>query len=615
FRREAADYDRQPPASLWREAADSDTDRPLPASFRREATDTDRQPPASSWREAADNNTDRPPPASFRREAADYERQPPASLIREAADYDRLPPASSWREATETDRQHRLRRQRRSLSADQCDAELRNNQAGRSRPRFGSVTSESRRIDQSIEMPRFDGTGDLELFIQRVNTKADYYNWTAGEKLFRLKNCIHGDAQYLLVDLVSVTSTEQFIDVLKTRFGTSAHAERYRAELGRLRRGTLTLEQLHLKVRSLVCKAAPGQWTSLTEIYARDAFLMALDDMELRRRIMLTCPPPETLVAAYDLALRASAMDTGTCEQRSGYTLERRSQPERQRYARTVTEKSLNADTDQSQLPAVQQLSEENRRLQQQLTELQSVLSVLQSKRPDISDPPFAAMEHSLPKRSAAQGLPRDVCRRCGQRGHWARECPLSQPQSKETTASATSLPTANPKANVLSSRRQKVAVYLPMEYQGQLYRALLDSGCDISVLSRRMLPDLSYQACSQKLLAANSSPIPILGSARVSFRVAGADLEYEFLVSDAVDEIILGADWLADNRCLWDFESSILWIRALATPQRVLLERTTHHSCVRRIYSKNNVELPPFSQCNVPVKSGWSAWPQCRVD
>ena len=207
---------------------------------------------------------------------------------------------------------------------------------------------------------------------------------------------------------------------------------------------------------------------------------MALDDMELRRRIMLTCPPPETLVAVYDLALRASAMDTGTCEQRSGFTVERRSQPERARYARTVTEK--NTDTDQSQLPAIQQLSEENRRLQQQLTELQAVLSVLQSKRPDISDPPSAAIEHSLSKRGVARGLPHDVCRRCGQHGHWAREFPHNQPQSKEPTASATSFLAANQKVNVLSSHCQKVAVYLPIEYQGQLYRCLLDSGCDISV-------------------------------------------------------------------------------------------------------------------------------------
>jgi len=51
-----------------------------------------------------------------------------------------------------------------------------------------------------------------------------------------------------------------------------------------------------------------------TEIYAPDAFLQALGDLELRRRIMLTCPPPTTLDAVYDLALRASVFESYACK-------------------------------------------------------------------------------------------------------------------------------------------------------------------------------------------------------------------------------------------------------------------------------------------------------------
>jgi hypothetical protein len=106
------------------------------------------------------------------------------------------PPASFRRDtANRMGKQHKLRSQRRSFSADQCDEEIRYEPAGRSRPRFGSLASECRKVDQSIEMPRFDGTGDLELFIRRLNTIAEYCNWPTDEKLFRLKNCIHGDAQ------------------------------------------------------------------------------------------------------------------------------------------------------------------------------------------------------------------------------------------------------------------------------------------------------------------------------------------------------------------------------------------------------------------------------------
>jgi hypothetical protein len=158
-----------------------------------------------------------------------------------------------------------------------------------------------------------------------------------------------------------------------------------------------------------VSKAAPGPWTSLTEMYSRDAFLTALDDADLRRRILLTRPPPETLVAAYDLALSASAMETEMYDHRSGDTFERRNPHGRQRYARTVTESSRSADRDQSQLSAVQQLSEENRRLQQQLIELRAALSARQSKKSDTIDPSSAAIEHLVPKGSAARSIPRDV--------------------------------------------------------------------------------------------------------------------------------------------------------------------------------------------------------------
>jgi hypothetical protein len=124
-----------------------------------------------------------------------------------------------------------------------------------------------------------------------------------------MKQRITGDAENVLSDAVRISSVREFVDLLKERFGSEAHAERYRAELLRLRRGAMALEQLHLRIHSPVSRARPGQWNKVTEIYARDAFLTALDDDKLRRRIMMACPPPETLSAVFDLAVRASAID------------------------------------------------------------------------------------------------------------------------------------------------------------------------------------------------------------------------------------------------------------------------------------------------------------------
>ena len=58
----------------------------------------------------------------------------------------------------------------------------------------------------------------------------------------------------------------------------------------------------------MVNKAFPDSWSQSTEVYARDAFLRTLDDADLRNRIVMAMPPPETLAGAYELAIRACAI-------------------------------------------------------------------------------------------------------------------------------------------------------------------------------------------------------------------------------------------------------------------------------------------------------------------
>jgi hypothetical protein len=71
----------------------------------------------------------------------------------------------------------------------------------------------------------------------------------------------------------------------------------------------------------LVNKAFPGQWSTSTEIYARDALLNALDDRELRARILMTVQPPETVSAVYDIAERAITVVEAVGDRRRGSTL------------------------------------------------------------------------------------------------------------------------------------------------------------------------------------------------------------------------------------------------------------------------------------------------------
>ena len=225
-------------------------------------------------------------------------------------------------------------------------------------------------------MSQFDGVGDVELFLQRFALLANYYGRSDSEWIFRIKRSIRGNAQFILMDAAEIDSVEGFNSLLKDRFGNAAHAERYRADLTQLRRGILSLQQLHIQVRTLMSKAAPGPWTALTKIYARDAFLNALGDLELRCRIMLTCPPPMTLAAAYDLALRASAFDVSAID--AGSERRHRSPTQkRNRYARVISGGSCSLPDGSSGEHG--QLQEENHRLRKQIDELHVALSKISS--------------------------------------------------------------------------------------------------------------------------------------------------------------------------------------------------------------------------------------------
>lgn len=119
--------------------------------------------------------------------------------------------------------------------------------------------------------------------------------------------------------------------------------------------------------------------------------------------------------------------------------------------------------------------------------------------------------------------------------------------------------------------------------YQGQFYRVLLDTGCDVSVMGANALPGISYQACAQQLYAANSSTVPIAGSTELQFSLGDVEMRYEILVSEAIQEIIFGADWLNAHRCIWDFSQGTLYIRDGEKPRPVTLWTANRRLCVRR--------------------------------
>ena len=126
---------------------------------------------------------------------------------------------------------------------------------------------------------------------------------------------------------------------------------------------------------------------------------------------------------------------------------------------------------------------------------------------------------------------------------------------------------------------------------------------------------DISLTVCDQRIWTANGTEIEIAGQANIPFKLAGRDLLTDALVSPDVEEVMLGMDWLKSHKCLWDFDSSRLYIDGRPA---VALSRKKTFRC-RRIYVESETVLPPGKETDAAVRSTLLspslAGPECIVE
>ena len=104
-------------------------------------------------------------------------------------------------------------------------------------------------------------------------------------------------------------------------------------------------------------------------------------------------------------------------------------------------------------------------------------------------------------------------------------------------------------------------------------------------------------------MYAANGTSIPVLGSVRISFTVCGIPVSTTFLVSEAVDEPMLGLDWLTENHCIWNYGEGILLIGEAS----IQLQTRPRRAAVRRVYVAEEITIPAGMVEDIPVALAWT--------
>ena len=496
---------------------------------------------------------------------------------------------------------------------------------------------QSKTVLASVKLGSYNGNSCLETFLAKFRNISQYFEWNSADQLFHLRSSLEGAAGQVLWSTDEYSTVDQLIRLLRNRFGNENQAERFRAELRcRRRRRGESLQSLYQDICRLMTLAYPSPPSALSDIVGRDAFLDALGNSGLRIRILEK--EPKTLDEALTIACKLEAYDRSENDDH-----DQDAGKQKTKLARVVTTEE-----------------EGERKLQKQLSELQAALTAcrkeMSSQRKEIEklrssgstvaptlvysngwspemannstgipssawqqpvwgvtesgtrqavpvgnpvSPPFAQQsEMATPntgresKRGPSVTRP---CRICQDPTHWIRDCPRRRPSIVEEQ------PASRTQINTLSSRRA-ADVYLHANVYGKRGHCLLDTGCETSVIGRRMIPDLDLQPTTQRLYAANGTEIPLLGQVKISFRLQGLPVEAQVVVTEVLEDMILGIDWMTENRCQWDFGRSLI-----KTHNTVLrLHSRPRKGLVRRIYAEQDAVVSAGHQVNLPVNVAW---------
>ena len=93
--------------------------------------------------------------------------------------------------------------------------------------------------------------------------------------------------------------------------------------------------------------------------------------------------------------------------------------------------------------------------------------------------------------------------------------------------------------------RNNSKEAYIELEIGRQHCVCLLDTGSEVTLFPEPVVKGYQLRESDIELLAANGTRIPVIGTVTVRAKLGGRTITMDGLVSEHIQEVILGLDWL----------------------------------------------------------------------
>ena len=143
-------------------------------------------------------------------------------------------------------------------------------------------------------------------------------------------------------------------------------------------------------------------------------------------------------------------------------------------------------------------------------------------------------------------------------------------------------------------------AAYVKARINGCIHHCLLDSGADVSLIPTHVIDTRRLNASQPKrLFAANDTEITVDGQITLPITIQERRFQTIFFASENVDEVILGRDWLATNKVIWNFDADRITVDG--HPIKLLHKNQIGPRC-KRCRVGTELEIPPLSEAIIPT-------------
>ena len=327
---------------------------------------------------------------------------------------------------------------------------------------------------------------------------------------------LRGLAQGVLGNLAYDTQMDYdaLVQALNDRFAPPDQMELYRIQLKeRRQRASETLHELAQHVRRLTNLAYPTVPPDVKETLAKDQFIDALLDSDLRLRIKQARPRSLNDAVRHAVELEAYVKAESKLTESRGVL------------------KSVSTDNNASDMKELQAMIKE---LTFSMETMKREMGALKKKAYNDMSSVENERNPRIPRRDWKKNA---ECYNCGERGHIQRECPNKKKKTESPTDSKQGKQSQIKSKVGYNAPKNGAGMFVSASVYGTKVNLLVDTGATLSLLSEDAYnriccsnPSLgTLDPVKRSVLAANDEPLKTLG--RTIVPIAIADNAYETTV------------------------------------------------------------------------------------